>query len=143
MDPGFCKIGNRLSSIGDLITMACKKRALVQNLTYVDARLEPLDVLPRSGFDVTLSEAHTFDIYQAAQPHSGLRASDLMLPVDFNLGFVSTQEHAALLNRLGNASAVLPENGALHKVAGGTGLACIFPYLPAVGSVLGLEKMTQ
>lgn len=143
MDPGFCKIGNRLSSIGDLITMACKKRALVQNVTHVDARLEPLDALSRSGFDVTLSEAHTFDIYQAAQPHSGLRASDLMLPVDFNLGFVSTQEHAALLNRLGNASAVLPENGALHKVAGGTGLACIAPCLPAVGSGLRLEKMTQ
>ncbi len=143
MDPGFCKIGNRLSSIGDLITMACKKRALVQNLTYVAARLEPLDVLSRSGFDVTLSEAHTFDIYQAAQPHSGLRASDLMLPVDFNLGFVSTQEHAALLNRLGNASAVLPQDGGPHKAARGTVLACIFPDWPAVGSVLRLEKMTQ
>ncbi len=143
MDPRFCKIGNRLSSIGDLSNMACKKRALVQNVTHVDARLEPLDALSRSGFDVTLSEAHTFDMYQAAHPQSGLRASGLMLPVDFNLGFVSTQEHAALLNRLGNASAALPENGALHKVAGGTGLACIAPCLPAVGSGLGLEKMTQ
>jgi len=41
MDPGFCKIGNRLSSIGDLINMACKKRALVQTLTHVDARSNP------------------------------------------------------------------------------------------------------
>ena len=115
----------------------------MQNLTHVDARLEPLDALSRSGFDVTLSEAHTLDMYQAAQPHSGLRASDLMLPVGFNLGFVSIQEHAALLNRVGNASAVLPENGAPHKAAGGTGLACIAPCLPAVGSGLGLEKKTQ
>jgi len=63
--------------------------------------------------------------------------------VDFNLGFVSTQEHAALLNRLGNASAVLPENGALHKAARDAGLTYIKPASPAVGSGLGLEKMTR
>jgi len=142
MNPRFCKIGNRLSSIGDLSNMACKKRALVQNVNQVDARLEALDALSRSGFDVTLSEAHTFDMYQAAHPQSGLRASGLMLPVDFNLGFVSTQEHAALLNRLGNASAVLPENGALHKVAGGHGFGVYRPLLACrpSGRVWGLRK---
>ncbi len=57
MDPGLCKIGNRSSSIGDLITMACKKEALTQNVIDVDPRLEPLDALPRSEFDVTLSKA--------------------------------------------------------------------------------------
>jgi hypothetical protein len=44
---------------------------------------------------------------------------------------------------VGNASAVLPGNGALHKAAGGTGLACIAFCLPAVWSGLVLEKMTQ
>ncbi len=137
------KIGNRPSSIGDLITMAYKKGVLIQNVTHVDARLEPLDALSRSEFDVTLSEAHKFDMYQAAHPQSGLRASGLMLPVGFNVGFVSTQEHAELLNQVGNAIAVLLENGALHKAAKDAGLTYIKPASPAVGSGLGLEKMTQ
>jgi ABC-type amino acid transport substrate-binding protein len=137
------KIGNRPSSIGDLITMAYKKGVLIQSVTHVDARLEPLDALSRSEFDVTLSEAHKFDMYQAAHPQSGLRASGLMLPVGFNLGFVSTQEHAVLLNQVGNAVAVLLENGALHKAARDAGLTYITPASPAVGSGLGLEKMTQ
>ena len=137
------KIGNRPSSIGDLITMAYKKGVLIQNVIHVDARLEPLDALSRSEFDVTLSEAHKLDMYQVAHPQSGLRASGLMLPVGFNLGFVSTQEHAVLLNQVGNAIAVLLENGALHKAARDAGLTYITPASPAVGSGLGLEKMTQ
>ena len=123
--------------------MACKKGALVQNVIYVDARLEPLDALSRSEFDVTLSEAHKFDMYQVAHPQSGLPASGLMLPVGFNLGFVSTQEHAALLNQVENAIAVLPENGALHKAARGAWLPYGAPASSAAGSGLGLEKTTQ
>ncbi len=66
-----------------------------------------------------------------------------MLPVGFNFGFVSTQEHAVLLNQVGNTVAVLLKNGALHKAARDGGLRYITPASAAVGSGLGLEKMTQ
>jgi len=66
-----------------------------------------------------------------------------MLPVGFNFGFVSTQEHVVLLNQVGNTVAVLLKNGALHKAARDAGLTYIKPASPAVGSGLGLEKMTR
>ena len=137
------KIGNRPSSIGDLITMAYQKGALIKNVVHVDARLEPLDALSRSEFDVALVEAHKLDAYLASHPQAGLRASGLMLPVGFNLGFVSTQAHADLLREVGIAVAKLQENGALHKAAQASGLTYIPPANPAVRSGLGLEKMTQ
>jgi len=137
------KIGNGPSSIGDLITMAYKKGVLIKNAIHVDARLEPLDALSRSEFDVTLTEAHKFDAYQEVHPQSGLRSSGLVLPVGFNLGFVSTREHAALLSEVGNAMTVLVKNGAVHKAARDAGLTYISPSAPAVRSGLGLEKMTQ
>lgn len=82
-------------------------------------------------------------MYQVAHPQSGLPASGLMLPVGFNLGFVSAQGHAALLNQSGNAVAVLLGNGALHKAAREAVLPYGTPASSAVGSGLGLEKTTQ
>lgn len=137
------KIGNRPSSIGDLISMAYKKGMLIPNVTHVDARLEPLEALERSEFDVTFTEAYKFDLYRAAHPQSTLRASGLMLPVGFNLGFVSTDANTLLLEEVGRAITRLLENGALHKAAAEAGLTYIGPEMPAVRSGLGLEKMTQ
>ena len=74
---------------------------------------------------------------------TSMRLSCLTPPVGFNLGVVSTQEHAALLNQAGNAVAVLRENGALHKAARGAGLPYGTPASSAAGSGLGLEKTTQ
>ncbi len=70
-------------------------------------------------------------------------APGLMLPVGFNLGFVGIQEHVFLLNQVGNAIAMSLENGALHKAARDAGLTYVTPASPAVGSGLGLEKMTR
>ena len=108
---------------------------MIQNGIDGDAQLEPLDVLLRSEFDVTLSQAHKFDMRQVAHPPSGL-----MLPAGFSLGFVRTPEHAALLNQVGNAIAVLLANDALHKAAREAGLRYVAPASSAVGSGLGLEK---
>ncbi len=116
---------------------------LIQNLIHVDARLAPLDALLRSEFDVTLVEAHEFDVDQATHPQSGLRASGLMLPVGSSLGCVSTQEHAPQRSQIENAIAIRLKNGAPHKAARDVGLTYIAPNLPAVRSDLGLEKMTQ
>lgn len=137
------KIGNRPSSIGDLISMAHKKGILIPNVTHVDARTEPLEALERAEFDVTFTEAYKFDAYRVAHPQSGLRASGLMLPVGFNLGFVSTDANKALLAEVGRAVGRLLENGALHNAARDAGLTYIAPSLPAVRTGLGLEKMTQ
>lgn len=137
------KIGNRPSSIGDLISMAYRKGLLIPNVTHVDARTEPLEALERAEFDVTFTEAYKFDLYRAAHPQSGLRASGLMLPVGFNLGFVSTEANRVLLEEVGRAVARLLENGALHKTARAAGVTYISPALPAVRTGLGLEKMTQ
>lgn len=137
------KIGNRPSSIGDLISMAYKKGMLIPQVTHIDARREPLEALEHSEFDVTFTEAYKFDLYRAAHPQSKLRASGLMLPVGFNLGFVSTASNARLLEEVGRAVARLMENDALHKAASEAGLTYIKPALPVVRTGLGLEKMTQ
>lgn len=137
------KIGNRPSSIGDLISMAYKKGMLIPNVTHVDARTEPLEALERAEVDVTFTEAYKFDAYRVAHPQSGLRASGLMLPVGFNLGFVSTDANKDLLAEVGRVVARLLENGALHKAARDAGLTYIGPASPAVRTGLGLEKMAQ
>jgi hypothetical protein len=49
-----------------------------------------LHALPGYEFDVTLTEAHKFDVYLAAHPQSALRVLWLMPQVGFNIGFVGT-----------------------------------------------------
>ena len=50
-----------------------------------------MHALPGYEFDVTLTEAHKFDVYLAAHPQSALRALWFMLQVGFNIGFVGTK----------------------------------------------------
>ena len=50
-----------------------------------------MHALPGYEFDVTLTEAHKFDVYLAAHHQSALRALGFMLQVGFNIGFVGTK----------------------------------------------------
>ncbi|MEO0317767.1 MAG: hypothetical protein RL404_1444, partial [Pseudomonadota bacterium] len=137
------KIGNRPAAIGDLIAMAYKQGLLVKNTMHVDIQSEPLDALSKGEFDVTIIEAHKFDTYRAENPQTTLRASGLVLPVGFNLGFVTTEEHAELLKAVSAAIDALAKSGEMEKTARAAGITYIAPQQPAVHSGLGLEKIAQ
>jgi ABC-type amino acid transport substrate-binding protein len=137
------KIGNRPAAIGDLIAMAYKQGLLMKNVTHVDVQAEPLDALSKGEFDVTIIEAHKFDMYRADNPQTVLRASGMVLPVGFNLGFVTTEEHAELLKAVSAAVEALAKSGEMEKTARVAGITYIAPQQPAVRSGLGLEKIAQ
>lgn len=137
------KIGNRPASIGDLITMAYKKGLLMTNVVHVGMQEEPLDALSKAQFDITLIESHKFDIYVQENPKTALRPSQMMLPVGFNLGFVTTAEHAELLAAVSATVDVMIKNGEAEKVARSAGLTFVMPLTPSVRSGLGLEQLTQ
>ena len=137
------KIGNRPAAIGDLIAMAYKQGLLVKNVMHVDIQSEPLDALSKGEFDVTIIEAHKFDTYRAENPQTALRASGLVLPVGFNLGFVTTEEHAELLKAVTAAVDTLVKSGEMEKTARTAGITYIAPQQPAVHTGLGLEKIAQ
>ena len=137
------KIGNRPAAIGDLIAMAYKQGLLVKNVMHVDIQSEPLDALSKGEFDVTIIEAHKFDSYRAENPQTALRASGLVLPVGFNLGFVTTEEHAELLKAVTAAVDTLVKSGEMEKTARTAGITYIAPQQPAVHTGLGLEKIAQ
>ncbi len=137
------KIGNRPAAIGDLIAMAYKQGLLVKNTMHVDIQSEPLDALSKGEFDVTIIEAHKFDTYRAENPQTTLRASGLVLPVGFNLGFVTTEEHAELLKAVSAAIDALAKSGEMEKTARAASITYIAPQQPAVHSGLGLEKIAQ
>ena len=137
------KIGNRPAAIGDLIAMAYKQGLLVKNVMHVDIQSEPLDALSKGEFDVTIIETHKFDSYRVENPQTALRASGLVLPVGFNLGFVTTEEHAELLKAVSAAVEALSKSGEMEKTARAAGITYIAPQQPAVHSGLGLEKIAQ
>ncbi len=137
------KIGNRPAAIGDLIGMAYKQGMLVKNLAHVDVQVDPLDALAKGDFDVTIIEAHRFDIYRAEHPQTTLRASGMVLPVGFNLGFVTTDEHAELLKAVSAAVEALTKSGEMEKTARAAGITYIAPQQPAVHTGLGLERIAQ
>ncbi len=137
------KIGNRPAAIGDLIAMAYKQGLLVKNIVHVDIQSEPLDALSKGEFDVTIIEAHRFDSYRADNPQTTLRASGMVLPVGFNLGFVTTEEHAELLKAVSAAVDALAKSGEMEKTARAAGITYIAPQQPAVHTGLGLEKIAQ
>jgi ABC-type amino acid transport substrate-binding protein len=137
------KIGNRPASLGDLLAMAYKKGLLTNNAVRVDMGIDPLDALAKSEFDVTIIEAHKFDIYRQENPATELRASGLNLPVGLNLGFVTTAEHSELLTAVNAALTTMQKNGEIEKAAREAGLTYIAPLNPAVRNGLGLEKLIQ
>ena len=137
------RMGNRPASMGDLIAMAYKQGLLAKNLIHVDIQFEPLDLLSKSEFDVTILEMHRFDIYRNDHPQTTLRASGLILPVGFNLGFVTTDAHADLLKAVNGALDVMAKNGELEKAARSAGLTYIPALFPAVSAGMGLEKIMQ
>ncbi len=137
------KIGNRPASIGDLIAMAYKQGVLLKNVSHVDVRDEPFDALARGDFDATVVEAHKFDIYRAENPQTPLRASGLMLPVGFNLGFVTTEQNAALLKAVDAAVAGLVKSGEAAQAARDAGLTWSAPQQPAIRPGLGLESFVK
>jgi ABC-type amino acid transport substrate-binding protein len=137
------KIGNRPASMGDLITMSYKKGLLIANIIHVGMQAEPLDALSKAEFDVVLIESHKFDTYRQDNPQTLLRSSGLFLPVGFNLGFVTTEEHSELLTAVNAAVERLEKNGELDKLARSVGLTYIPSLSPAVRPGLGLQQMTQ
>ncbi len=137
------KIGNRPAAIGDLIAMAYKQGLLVKNTLHVDMQSEPLDALSKGEYDVTIIEAHKFDMYRADNPQTALRSSGLVLPVGFNLGFVTTDEHAELLKAVSGVIDAMAKSGEIEKVARAAGITYIAPQQPAVHNGLGLERIAQ
>lgn len=137
------RIINRPASSGDLIAMAYKKGQLLKNTSHVDINTDPLDAVAKGDADVTITESHRFDMYKVDHPQTPLRASGLMLPIGFNLGFVTTQEHAGLLRDVNVALEALLKSGELDKAARAENLTFIPPVQPYVRTGLGLEKMAE
>ncbi len=137
------RIRNRPASIGDLIVMAYKQGKLLKNVSHVDARDEPFDLMARGEFDVTLIEAHKFDMFRAENPQTPLRASGLMLPVGFNLGFATTEQYAGLMKAVDAAVVELAKNGGLAQAAKASNLSWSAPQQPAVRTGLGLETFVK
>lgn len=137
------RIGNRPASIGDLIAMAYKQGLLIKNVSHVDVQVELFDAMSRGEFDVTLIEAHKFDMFRAENPQTALRASGLVLPVGFNIGFVTTEQHAGLLKAVDTAIAALLNSDAVAQAAREVNLSWSAPQQPAVRSGLGLENFVK
>ena len=137
------RIVNRPASSGDLIAMAYKKGQLLKNASHVDIMTDPLDAVAKGDADVTIAESHRFDMYRIENPQTPLRASGLMLPIGFNIGFVTTQEHAGLLRDVNAALDALLSSGELEKAARAEQLTFIPPIQPYVRTGLGLEKMAE
>jgi ABC-type amino acid transport substrate-binding protein len=137
------RIVNRPASSGDLIVMAYKKGQLLKNASHVDIMTEPLDAVARGDADATIVESHRFDMYRVEQPQSPLRGSGLMLPIGFNLGFVTTADHAGLLRDVNAALDALRQSGELEQAARAEKLTYIAPIQPYVRTGLGLEKMVE
>ncbi len=137
------RIGNRPASIGDLIAMAYKQGLLLKNVSHVDVRDEPFDVMERGDFDVTLVEAHRFDTFRAEHPQTTLRVSGMNLPVGFNLGFVSIEQNAALLKAVDAAIVDLVKGGDAAQAARAANLTWSAPQQPAVRTGLGLENFVK
>lgn len=137
------RIVNRPASSGDLIAMAYKKGQLLKNASHVDIMTDPLDAVAKGDADVTITESHRFDMYKVENPQTPLRASGLMLPIGFNIGFVTTQEHAGLLRDVNAALDTLLASGELEKAARAEQLTFIPPIQPFVRTGLGLEKMAE
>lgn len=137
------RIINRPASSGDLIAMAYKKGQLLKNTSHVDINTDPLDAVAKGDADVTIAESHRFDMYKLDHPQTPLRPSGLMLPIGFNLGFVTTQEHAGLLRDVNAALEALQKSGELDKAARAENLTFIPPVQPYVRTGLGLEKMAE
>ncbi|MGB4344825.1 MAG: hypothetical protein WBJ21_00350 [Burkholderiaceae bacterium] len=137
------QLGNRPASIGDLIAMSYKKGLLINNIVHVGMQDDPLDALARSEFDLSLIEAHKFDRYLQENPATLLRSSGLYFPVGFNIGFVSTAEHSALLAAVSAVVEEMRKEGRLEKIARSAAMTFIVPQSPAVRTGLGLEQFTQ
>lgn len=137
------RLGHRPASSGDLIAMAYKKGMLLKNATHVDIQTDPFDAVERGDFDVTIAEQHGFDLYRAEHPKTTLRSSGLVVPVGFNLGFVTTDAHAALLGEVNAALDTLLKSGELEKAAQSAHLTFVPPTQPYVRPGLGLEKMAE
>lgn len=137
------RIGNRPASIGDLIAMAYKQGMLLKNVSHVDVQDDPFAAMVRGDFDATLVEAHKFDMFRAENPQTTLRASGLMLPVGFNIGFVTTDQHAALLKAVDAAVAELIRKGAVADAAQQSALSWSAPQEPSVRTGLGLENFVK
>ncbi len=137
------RIGNRPASIGDLIAMAYKQGLLIKNVSHVDVQVEPLDAMARGEFDVTLVEAHKFDMFRAEHPQTTLRPSGMILPVGFNIGFVTTVQNASLLTAVDAAIAELVKNGKIAQAAQQVNLTWSAPQQPAVRTGLGLENFVK
>lgn len=137
------RLGHRPASIGDLIAMAYKQGLLLKNVAHVDVQVEVFDAMARGEFDATLVEAHKFDLFRAENPQTPMRASRLMLPVGFNIGFVTTAQNAALLKAVDVAIVDLIKSGAIVQAADGANLSWSTPQQPAVRTGLGLENFVK
>lgn len=137
------KIGGRPASIGDLIGMAYKQGKLAQQLIRIDIQQDTLTQLAAGDYDVSILEMHQFDLYRQKNPNTPLRDSGLILPVGFNLGYVSTATHAELLQQVDKALSVMAQSGALEAAARQNELTYGAPQHPAVRTGLGLEKIAQ
>ncbi len=137
------RIGNRPASPGDLITMAYKQGLLLKNATHVDIQSDPFTELQNGSFDVTIAEMHRFDEYRVKNPQAPLRDAGMALPVGFNLGFVTTAEHADLLRQVNVALETLLQEGELARAASAAGLSFSAARTPYVRTGLGIEKLAE
>lgn len=137
------RMAHRPASIGDLIAMAYKGGALAGKTSHVNPDVDPLDAVARGEADVTLTEMHHFDMYKVQNPQTTLRASGLLVPVGFNLGFVTTERHADLLASVNKALDTLVSSGEADKIASDAKLTWTAPQAPDVRTGLGLEQFAK
>lgn len=137
------RMAHRPASIGDLIAMAYKGGALVGKTSHVNPDVDPLDAVARGEADVTLAETHRFDMYKVQNPQTPLRASGLLVPVGFNLGFVTTERHADLLASVNKALDTLVRSGEAETIARDAKLSWTAPQSPDVRTGLGLEQFAK
>ncbi len=137
------RLAHRPASSGDLIAMAYKKGLLLKNTAHVDVQTDPLDAVEKGDYDATIAEQHRFDLYRAEHPQTTLRSSGMVVPVGFNLGFVTTEAHAGLLAEVNTALGKLLQGGQIAKAAEAVKLTFVPPQQPDVRTGLGLEKMTE
>ena len=137
------RLAHRPASIGDLIMMAYKQGALVANTSHVNPDVDPLDAVARGEADATITESHRFDLYRVQNPQSPLRASGMLIPVGFNIGFVSTESHAGLMADVNKAIDNLVKSGKAEAIARDLKLSWTAPQAPDVRTGLGLEQYAK